>query len=68
MEKKFTNYDFSRPRVRKNGIVLDKFALARELDSFCPLLHWRVFYDTFTYVELREQLIRYIYDYSFSED
>lgn len=43
-------FDFSRPRVRRNGRVLDKMALAILLVS--------LLYDITSYVEMRNLLIK----------
>lgn len=53
-----TIYDFTRPRVRKNGRSLDKFSLAKELNKFEPRLNWDIIYDAFSYADLRSRLIK----------
>ena len=53
------DFDFSRPRVRRNGRVLDKMALAMLLDSLRPYSYFStILYEVTSYVEMRNLLVK----------
>lgn len=59
-----TDFDFSRPKVRLNGEVLSKFALAKAMCSL-PGCYWRfncyvIYNDYYSYKEIRNALLSYI--------
>lgn len=58
--KGFNMYDFSKKKVRKNGVVIDKYPLGLELKDVLGYdrgLVYDVYNDAFTYSELKDALI-----------